>query len=186
MCPSLVCPGLASPGSSRYQYLCHNIPRPDYFLLSLVVVNLSWFMIRPYRWLSPHVGHVCTVYVSTPHVKTSQISMKWSLERRQGQTSPPAHFDVRSLGRCQLSANQRRVWRHEDQSEGRKTGQWREVRGEEAGKCRCLCGESIMFTDEEIWHNLDIFGIHHNATLLRCYPRLMPISSPRLACSLIF
>ena len=129
---------------------------------------------------------MCTVYVSTPHVKTSQISMKWSLERRQGQTSPPAHFDVRSPGKCRLSANQRRVWRHEDQSEGRKTGQWREVRGEEAGKCRCLCGESIMFTDEEIWHNLDIFGIHHNATLLRSYPRLMPSSSPRLAAAWYF
>ena len=129
----------------------HNILKPNQFIL------FHFHSI----WLSPQARHVCPVYyVSTPHVKTSQISMKWSLEKTRADQRPvlPHTWMSGSVsfqpirGEYEdMMTNENRVWRHDDQSEGRKCGQWREVRGEEAGKCRCLCGESIMFTDEEIW-----------------------------------
>ena len=161
-----------------YLYFCQNIPKTDQLLH---IRNCQFILFDSYNtWLSPQTRHVCPVYsVSTPHVKASQISMKWSGWRKQEQTSPPAHLDVR---KCQLSANQRRVWRYNDQWEGSMETGW-PMRGQEfwtmEGGARGGGGQVSVFVWRvhyvyrwrDLRHNLDIFGIHHNATLLRSYPR---------------
>ena len=133
--------------------------------------QLSIYLVSLLQHLTFSAGQTCVSCLLRVNSACQDIAnlheMKWLEKTRADQSSRTLGCqEVSDISQSEESmetqwpmrgqygdtmTNERAVWRRDDQWEGRKCGQWREVRGEEAGKCRCLCGESIMFTDEEIW-----------------------------------